>query len=79
MEKVGKEGVITIKEGCMIEDEIEITEGMHFNRGFISPYFVMDVKSQKVKFEKPLILLSEKKISLLQDILLSLEVAAKAR
>ncbi|EDR08934.1 uncharacterized protein LACBIDRAFT_184661 [Laccaria bicolor S238N-H82] len=79
MEKVGKEGVITVKEGRTIEDEIEITEGMRFDRGFISPYFVTDVKSQKVEFEKPYILLSEKKISLLQDILPSLEAAAQAR
>lgn len=79
MEKVGKEGVITVKEGRTIEDEIEITEGMRFDRGFISPYFITDVKAQKVEFEKPLILLSEKKISLLQDILPSLEAAAQAR
>jgi len=79
MEKVGKEGVITVKEGKTIDDEIEITEGMRFDRGFISPYFVTDVKSQKVEFEKPLILLSEKKISLLQDILPSLETAAQSR
>ncbi|KAF5335684.1 hypothetical protein D9611_009566 [Ephemerocybe angulata] len=79
MEKVGKEGVITVKEGRTIEDEIEITEGMRFDRGFISPYFVTDVKAQKVEFEKPLILLSEKKISLLQDILPALEAAAQAR
>ncbi|KAH9940623.1 chaperonin GroL [Amylocystis lapponica] len=79
MEKVGKEGVITVKEGRTIEDEIEITEGMRFDRGFISPYFVTDVKSQKVEYEKPLILLSEKKISLLQDILPALEAAAQAR
>jgi chaperonin GroEL len=79
MEKVGKEGVITVKEGRTIEDEIEITEGMKFDRGFISPYFVTDVKAQKVEFEKPLILLCEKKISLLQDILPSLEAAAQAR
>ncbi|KAI5981508.1 chaperonin GroL [Pisolithus marmoratus] len=79
MEKVGKEGVITVKEGKTIEDEIEITEGMRFDRGFISPYFITDVKSQKVEFEKPLVLLSEKKISLLQDILPSLEAAAQSR
>ncbi|KAJ7621819.1 chaperonin Cpn60/TCP-1 family [Mycena rosella] len=79
MEKVGKEGVITVKEGRTIEDEIEITEGMRFDRGFISPYFVTDVKSQKVEMEKPYILLSEKKISALQDILPSLEAAAQAR
>ncbi|EKM49649.1 uncharacterized protein PHACADRAFT_265217 [Phanerochaete carnosa HHB-10118-sp] len=79
MEKVGKEGVITVKEGRTIEDEIEITEGMRFDRGFTSPYFVTDVKTQKVEFEKPLILLSEKKISALQDILPSLEIAAQQR
>jgi chaperonin GroEL len=79
MEKVGKDGVITVKEGRTTEDEIEITEGMRFDRGFISPYFVTDVKSQKVEFEKPLILLSEKKISILQDILPTLELAAQAR
>ena len=79
MEKVGKEGVITVKEGKTIDDEIEITEGMRFDRGYISPYFVTDVKSQKVEYEKPLILLSEKKISLLQDILPSLEAAAQQR
>ncbi|KAG6373692.1 hypothetical protein JVT61DRAFT_6365 [Boletus reticuloceps] len=79
MEKVGKEGVITVKEGRTIEDEIEITEGMRFDRGFISPYFITDVKAQKVEFEKPFILLSEKKISVLQDILPSLEAAAQSR
>ena len=79
MEKVGKEGVITVKEGKTIEDEIEITEGMRFDRGYISPYFITDIKSQKVEYEKPLILLSEKKISILQDILPSLETAVQQR
>ncbi|KAG6372781.1 GroEL-like apical domain-containing protein [Boletus reticuloceps] len=79
MEKVGKEGVITIKEGHTIEDEIEITEGMCFDRGFISPYFITDVRAQKVEFEKPFILLSKKKILVLQDILPSLEAAAQSR
>ena len=59
--------------------EIEITEGMRFDRGFIFPYFITVIKFQKVEFEKPYILLSEKKISLLQDILPSLEAAAQAR
>jgi len=79
MEKVGKEGVITVKEGRTIEDEIEITEGMRFDRGYISPYFITDVKTQKAEFEKPLILLSEKKISALQDILPTLEAAVQQR
>uniref|UniRef100_A0A8H7XUA5 Heat shock protein 60 n=1 Tax=Psilocybe cubensis TaxID=181762 RepID=A0A8H7XUA5_PSICU len=78
MEKVGKEGVITVKEGKMIEDEIEITEGMRFDCGYISPYFITNTKSQRVEFEKPFILLSEKKISALQDILPALEAAAQA-
>jgi chaperonin GroEL len=79
MEKVGKEGVITVKEGRTIEDEIEITEGMRFDRGFISPYFITDAKNQRVELENPLILLSEKKISALQDILPSLELSAQSR
>jgi chaperonin GroEL len=79
MEKVGKEGVITVKEGKTIEDELEITEGMRFDRGYISPYFVTDVKSGKVEFENPLILISEKKISSIQDILPSLELSNKQR
>jgi chaperonin GroEL len=79
MEKVGKEGVITVKEGRTIEDEIEITEGMRFDRGFISPYFITDVKGQKIDLEKPMILLSEKKISALQDVLPALEIAAQSR
>ncbi|CAJ0747969.1 17537_t:CDS:2, partial [Entrophospora sp. SA101] len=79
MEKVGKDGVITVKEGKTIEDELEITEGMRFDRGYISPYFITDVKSQKIELEKPLILLSEKKISVLQDILPALETSAQQR
>ncbi|KAJ3285685.1 chaperonin [Borealophlyctis nickersoniae] len=79
MEKVGKEGVITVQEGKTLVDELEITEGMRFDRGFISPYFITDTRTQKVEFEKPLILLSEKKISLLQDILPALEIAATRR
>ncbi|OCF36576.1 hsp60-like protein [Kwoniella heveanensis CBS 569] len=79
MEKVGKEGVITVKEGRTIEDEIEITEGMRFDRGFLSPYLITDAKNQRVELEKPFVLLSEKKISALQDILPSLEIAAQTR
>ncbi|CAG8715484.1 452_t:CDS:2, partial [Dentiscutata heterogama] len=70
---------ITVKEGKTIEDELEVTEGMRFDRGYISPYFITDTKTQKVELEKPLILLSEKKISILQDILPSLEAAAQQR
>lgn len=79
MEKVGKEGVITIKEGKTLEDQLEVTEGMRFDRGYISPYFITDAKSGKVEFENPLILLSEKKISSIQDILPSLEISNQMR
>lgn len=79
MEKVGKEGVITVKEGKTLEDELEVTEGMRFDRGFISPYFITNTKSGKVEFENPLILLSEKKISSIQDILPSLELSNQTR
>lgn len=79
MEKVGKEGVITVKEGKTLEDELEVTEGMRFDRGFISPYFITNTKLGKVEFENPLILLSEKKISSIQDILPSLELLNQSR
>lgn len=79
MEKVGKEGVITVQEGKTLDDELTVTEGMRFDRGFISPYFITDTKSQKCEFEKPYILLSERKISIIQDILPALEIAAKER
>jgi len=69
MEKVGKEGVITVKEGKKVKDEMEITEGMKFDRGYISGYFITDTKTGKCEYEKPYVLLSEKKISALQDIL----------
>ena len=79
MEKVGKEGVITVKEGKTMQDELEVTEGMRFDRGFVSPYFITDTKSQKVEFENPLILLSEKKISAVQDIIPALEASTQMR
>ncbi|KAF8900110.1 GroEL-like apical domain-containing protein, partial [Gymnopilus junonius] len=70
MEKVGKKGDITVKEGRTVEDEIEITEGMCFDRGFISPYVITDIKTQKCEFENPYIL---------QHILPALEIAAQSR
>lgn len=79
MEKVGKEGVITVKEGKTLQDELEVTEGMRFDRGYVSPYFITDAKSAKVEFENPLILLSEKKISAVQDIIPALEASTQLR
>ena len=61
MEKVGAEGVITVSDGQTLDDELEVVEGMRFDRGYISPYFMTDNKAQICEFEKPLILLVEKK------------------
>jgi len=77
MEKVGKEGVITVQDGKTLEDELEVVEGMKFDRGFISPYFITSPKTQKVEFENPLILLVEKKVSSLQSMLPLLEQIVK--
>merc|ERR1719330_1395708 len=72
-ERVGKEGTITVAEGKTMEHELEVVEGMKFDRGFISPYFVTDSKAQKCSFDAPLILIYEKKISTVQSILPALE------
>ena len=77
-EKVGKDGTITIQDGKTVQNELEVVEGMNFDRGFISPYFVTDTKSQKCELENPLILLSEKKISNIQPIIHLLEHAMKS-
>ena len=73
MEKVGAEGVITVSDGQTLDDELEVVEGMKFDRGYISPYFITDNKTQTCDYENPLILLVEKKISNLQSILPLLE------
>eukprot|EP01026_Neomeris_dumetosa_P072829 TRINITY_DN74349_c0_g1_i5.p1 TRINITY_DN74349_c0_g1~~TRINITY_DN74349_c0_g1_i5.p1 ORF type:complete len:451 (+),score=112.24 TRINITY_DN74349_c0_g1_i5:116-1354(+) len=73
MEKVGREGVITVADGKTMENELEVVEGMKFDRGYISPYFVTDQKTMKAEFEDPLILIHEKKISGLTTILPLLE------
>lgn len=78
-EKVGKDGTITVADGKTLEHELEVVEGMKFDRGYISPYFITDNKTQKAEMENPLILLHEKKISNVQAILPLLEQVAKAQ
>jgi len=79
MERVGKEGVITVQDGKTIEDELEVVEGMKFDRGFISPYFISDAKTQTVELENPYILLVEKKVSSLQQLVPLLERIIKSQ
>jgi len=79
MEKVGKEGVITIQEGKTLETELDVVEGMKFDRGYISPYFVTDNKSMKAEYENPLVLVVERKISGLASILPLLERVVQAQ
>ncbi|HVO66731.1 MAG TPA: chaperonin GroEL [Syntrophales bacterium] len=77
MEKVGKEGVITVEEAKSIETTLEIVEGMQFDRGYISPYFVTDPEKMEVHLDDPYILLNEKKISSMKDMVPILEQIAK--
>ncbi|KAJ8972334.1 hypothetical protein NQ317_007525 [Molorchus minor] len=79
MKKVGKEGVITVKDGKTLNDELEIIEGMKFDRGYISPYFVNTTKGAKVEYQDALVLFSEKKISSVQSIVPALELANSQR
>ena len=78
MQKVGKEGVITVEEGSGLENELEVVEGMQFDRGYLSPYFINDAQSQSVELENPLVLLHDKKISNIRDLLPVLEGVAKS-
>ena len=78
MEKVGKEGVITIEEGKSLENELDVVEGMQFDRGYLSPYFINNPDKQIAILEDPLVLIHDKKISSIRDLLPVLEETAKA-
>ena len=78
MEKVGKEGVITVEDGKSLENELDVVEGMQFDRGYLSPYFISDAEKQVVALDNPFVLLFDKKISNIRDLLPVLEQVAKA-
>ena len=77
MGKVGKEGVITVEEGSTLENELDVVEGMQFDRGYLSPYFVTNQESMQAELENPYILLHDKKVSNVRDLLPVLEAVAK--
>jgi chaperonin GroEL len=78
MDKVGKDGVITVEEAKSIDTSLEVVEGMQFDRGYLSPYFVTDPERMEVVLENPVILIHEKKISSMKDLLPLLELVARA-
>ena len=78
MERVGKEGVITVEDGQALEDELDVVEGMQFDRGYLSPYFVTNQETGSVELESPFILLVDKKVSNIRELLPVLEGVAKA-
>ena len=77
MDKVGKEGVISLEEGKSMETELEVTEGMRFDKGYISPYFATDTERMEAVLDEPYILLTDKKIGLVQDLVPVLEQIAR--
>jgi chaperonin GroEL len=78
MEKVGKEGVITVEEGSGFQNELDVVEGMQFDRGYLSPYFVNNQQNMTAELEDPYVLIHDKKISNIRDLLPALEAVAKA-
>ncbi|HRQ66797.1 MAG TPA: chaperonin GroEL, partial [Xanthomonadaceae bacterium] len=78
MKKVGKEGVITVEEGSGLENSLDVVEGMQFDRGYLSPYFINNQQSMAAELENPYILLHDKKISNVRELLPLLEGVAKA-
>ena len=78
MDKVGKEGVISLEEGKSMFTELEITEGMRFEKGYISPYFVTDTERMEASFEEPMLLITDKKIALVQELVPVLEQVARS-
>ena len=78
MDKVGKEGVITVEEGSALENDLDVVEGMQFDRGYLSPYFINDQQTQGAELENPFILIHDKKVSNIRDLLPLLEGVAKS-
>ena len=78
MDKVGKEGVITVEDGKSLNSELEVVEGMQFDRGYLSPYFINNPEKQTATLDNPFVLLFDKKISNIRDLLPTLEQVAKS-